>query len=246
MLTPVRNQLFRGTCVAFATVALLEAKIRREQNEEVDLSEQYVYFRARQKDPDRREDGTYSRYALDALVQFGACREALLPYEPYNDWGQSQLFQQAACVLSNLDPDAQQNRIRGWSSLSPNSLPAIKQAILNDQPVCASAAVFYDAWYDNGVTETIGEVQMPLSRPNPDGTETVLDVPVGGHAFAIVGYKDTPDPDDLRIWRPGGGFFIFKNSWGTIWAPQCLYGAGFGILPYSYIEKYNWFAEVIT
>jgi C1A family cysteine protease len=85
--TPVRNQYFRGTCTAFAAIALLEAKVLRETGrQDLDLSEQYLYFQARQHDPDKKEDGTRPQYVYDALKQHGTCEETLWPYNRYNDW----------------------------------------------------------------------------------------------------------------------------------------------------------------
>jgi len=59
---------------------------------------------------------------------------------------------------------------------------------------------------------------------------------VGAHAITLVGYID----DDQL---PGGGAFIFRNSWGSQWAykgsPRRLYPAGYGLIPYAYIEKYG-------
>jgi hypothetical protein len=60
---------------------------------------------------------------------------------------------------------------------------------------------------------------------------------VGGHAMCCVGYQDDAN-------SPGGGFFILRNSWGTGWAYQSPYGAGYGTIPYAYIATQNW--EAVT
>jgi hypothetical protein len=148
ILTPVRNQLHRGTCVAFATIALLESKILRDTGQSVDLSEQYAYYVARQNDPDRQEDGTYPNYALDGLQQRGVCREELLPYIPFNDWGQAFLFQRPPNPLSRLNSDARRYRIPGYSRLDPHAVDGIRQALRNNQPVCVGVPVFRQAWYN--------------------------------------------------------------------------------------------------
>jgi C1A family cysteine protease len=51
----------------------------------------------------------------------------------------------------------------------------------------------------------------------------------GGHAIAVVGYYSNPTMNTI-----GGGFLIFKNSWGTEWGD-----GGYGYLPFSYCKKYN-------
>jgi hypothetical protein len=245
LLTPVRNQFFRGTCVAFTAVALLESKVLRDTHQQVDLSEQYVYYLARQNDPDKQEDGTYFQYAADGLLQRGACLESLWPYNPYNDWAQALRFVTFPYSLSDLDSDAKTHRIAGYSAFPAHAVATMKQALLNQQPVAVGVPVFRDAWM-NGFTESTGEIQMPLTRSNPDGTEMLLDMVVGGHAIPLIGYRDTPDPNDVANYRPGGGYFAFKNSWGTPWASNNMAdGPGFGILPYAYLEKYNTDAYVI-
>jgi hypothetical protein len=111
--------------------------------------------------------------------------------------------------------------------------------------VAIGLPVFKDAWL-NGFTDSTGEIQMPLTRANPDGTETLLDTIAGGYAIPLIGYRDTPDPNDVANHRPGGGYFAFKNSWGTTWASNnAIDGPGFGVLPYAYLAKYNTDAYVI-
>jgi C1A family cysteine protease len=88
---------------------------------------------------------------------------------------------------------------------------------------------------------------MPLTRTELDGSNTVLDTVVGGDAVAIVGYQDTPDPNNPMTYRPGGGYFIFKNSWGTDWAANnTTYGSGFGLMPYAYLQAFNEDAYTIS
>jgi len=237
ILTPVRNQYYRGTCVAFAVTALLESLLRSKRKQSLDLSEQYVYLVTRQNDPDRRESGSYLRYALDGLQKQGACRERLLPYVRWDDWGQAFLFQNPTRTQFTLDKDAYNYRINSYASVNGRSVNAVKQALVNNQPVAVGVPVYENAWR-YGIRA--GEVSMPLTRLNPDGSVTLLDTPMGGHAIAIVGYVDTPDPTDIGTYRVGGGYFVFKNSWGHDWAAHnTSHGPGFGSLPYEYVRMYT-------
>jgi C1A family cysteine protease len=232
--------------VAFATTALLEASIMKTQGASIDLSEQYVFYVARLNDPDLSEDGTYPNYALDGLQQRGACAEWLWPYNPYDDWGQALTFSTPTRRVSVLDADAQRHRIAGYSSLTPTDVQALKQALADGNPVAIGVAFFNKAWF-NHFTDSTGEVLMPITRARAEGTETLYDTIDGGHEILLTGYHDTPDENDVANYRPGGGYFDFKNSWGTDWARANLNGwPGFGRLPYAYVAKYNTDASVIT
>jgi hypothetical protein len=72
---------------------------------------------------------------------------------------------------------------------------------------------------------------------------TILDTYLGGHAITLVGYRDnSKEPEDSH--RPGGGYFIFRNSWGQDWAPQGP-ARGYGYLPYDYVRRFCQEAAVI-
>jgi hypothetical protein len=63
---------------------------------------------------------------------------------------------------------------------------------------------------------------------------------VGGHAVCVVGFE--PDPEE-----PMGGYFIARNSWGTLWASLAPSpgdshspAAGYGEISASYVDAYLW------
>lgn len=89
------------------------------------------------------------------------------------------------------------------------------------KPVGISIPV-YNSWYSSAQTTKTGAITMRLgSEPS-----------VGGHAVCLVGYQDSAT-------APGGGYFIVRNSWGLTWGSQCVYGAGYGTIPYQYITNEN-------
>jgi hypothetical protein len=165
----------------------------------------------------------------------------------YDDWGQSLLYQLPLNELSAVDTNATANKISTYQSLPPRSVDAIKAALLNEQLVSIGVPIFKNSWDNSGFAEEFGEIALPLTKPDPiTGMEILLDTSMGGHALAIVGFQDTLDPNDLNEYRAGGGYFIVKNSWGTIWARNnTRHGPGFGQLPYDYVRKYNREAHVI-
>jgi hypothetical protein len=46
------------------------------------------------------------------------------------------------------------------------------------------------------------------------------------HSVALVGYGEGKE-------FPGGGYFIFRNSWGPEWGDE-----GYGYMPFDYVLKY--------
>ena len=58
--------------------------------------------------------------------------------------------------------------------------------------------------------------------PGPSSSDRLL----GGHDIVLVGYVDDPSPG----MNPGGGVFIFRNSWSAAWGDE-----GHGYLPYAYV-----------
>jgi len=249
-LPEARNQHYRGTCVAFTVTAMIEAFILAghagKWTRSIHFSEQYLYYRTKQNDPDQTVDGTEFEYALTALREFGVCSESFLPYREHHDWGQANLFRDPSYLIGYLDKMAKLNRISGCRHLNnARSVNEIKQALNENYAVGSGVLIFQDAWY-NGFTEQQGEIQLPVTTGDDNGNVRVLDTCVGGHAIAIYGYED--NPKNTNVGRPGGGFFIFRNSWGQGWARgnNTVNEQGYGQLPYAYIEKYGLDACIIT
>ena len=71
---------------------------------------------------------------------------------------------------------------------------------------------------------------------------------MGGHAICLYGYCDTPFKG--KDYREGGGYFIFRNSWGESWAsnnndPELRIRKGYGVLPYEYVRLFGIDAVVV-
>lgn len=232
-----KDQGERGTCVAFALNSMLASFIELHglrPDRPTAFSEQYLYFRAKEQDSINGE-GTTLECGLTALRQHGVCYEHMLPYRDFHDWSHRLLFQGERHNLDFLDCSAKQTRVIQYFHLPKHDLvESIKACLRRRLPVAVGVAVFRDAW-NNDFSIWRGEIQLPLVRVEDDGERTLLDVCEGGHAITIMGYEDD---ENERTTRPGGGAFIFKNSWGTDWAMNNSHGRGYGLIPYSYIEEY--------
>jgi len=244
---PPKDQGARGTCVAFAATALLKSYQMRfgaPTDQVRDYSEQYLYYRAKLEDRDRAVEGTSIDCAMQALKTFGVCLATDLPYRPFVDWSHELLFDNSVQDLHELNQKAAAARIKEYCHLPANGLvDTIKACIAVGLPVAVGVLVFREAW-GNDYTIWKGEIELPIVRESEDGKTILLDTCEGGHAVCIVGYED-----DVRggpNQRPGGGAFIFKNSWGHDWASSSEHGRGYGLLPYDYVSKYCLEACIIT
>ena len=227
-MPPIRDQGMRGTCTAFASVALCEFA----ENCNVQLSPQFLYWACKRRDGSPYEDGTSLDTVQEALYEDGICEEVFWPYNsaPKNDED------------GNLDAGqgpAPENAIKNaldhklvCRALSPNSVRQYRKVLAEGKPVVIGVTTF-DSWTRNRMTEETGYVPMPYMQKNENGEWVLLEEPMGGHAMCIVGYVDNAS-------FPGGGYFIVRNSWGQGWASECEEGAGHALMPYRYIA---WFTN---
>ena len=81
--TPIRDQIDRGTCVCFASLAGIESVLKRRSGNDVDLSEQYAnwLFMAKQGRNQCDEGTPHDKLPPATLRQSGVCEEHHLPYE---------------------------------------------------------------------------------------------------------------------------------------------------------------------
>lgn len=219
-LNSIRDQGDRGSCTAFAVTAANEFSFFKKTNKYYDFSEQYLFHETKKIENDL-ECGSWITSAMQTVSYKGQCMES--------EWSYNPLF---PCVQpygkpSNADSGASHFK-NTFLILYRNNLQRIKEVITSGRIIPFSIPVF-DSWYQNSETVRSGRINMPSENEN----ET------GGHAMVIVGYNDV-----LSEEYPGGGYFIIRNSWGTMWGEQNYYGAGYGTIPYQYILDYAW--EIYT
>jgi hypothetical protein len=215
--SPIRYQGGRSTCVAHAVCALAECLERREGSD-TDLSEQYVYWDAKQHDGQVEDEGTLITVAMDRMTADGACLEATWPYVPDMIAGnESQAPPPGAAA-----PDASGHRLVSSDDLGRHDAAAIRAALDAQRPVALSVPVFPN-WVGNPMLKLSGFIPMPLPGSGNDG----------GHAMCAAGY-------DFDAEFTGGGYFVLRNSWGEGFAPRSPIAAGHALLPFAYWEEYGW------
>ncbi|HEX9930213.1 MAG TPA: C1 family peptidase [Pyrinomonadaceae bacterium] len=220
-MPPIRDQGDRGTCVAFSTVAVMEYAARRAGFNVNDLSEQYLYWAVKQIDQ-YPKDGTWLEFSFPVAKQQGTCLEDLWRYESDvipGDLTHGNPPNPEKCAADALT-HAFRRAIRIRNYRQPD---AIKEQLRQDRLVAIAIPVF-KSWYKNPASRLTGKIHLPLQSDR---------FALNGHAIVLVGYVDDAN-------EPGGGYFIVRNSWGTEnWGSESPFGAGYGLIHYAYIERFN-------
>lgn len=215
----IRDQRARGTCVAFTALSCLEYHNNKAvQTHQLDLSEQYTFWRMLHARHRRHPDACFPD-----LPTHGTCEEHQWAYNPYRNLANPSYDPPPGGITPRLFC----NRVQ---RISPDSVQATKKQLLNGRVVAIAVQMFENV-FTNPVTVQTGVIRLPL----------VSDARLPeGHAVALVGYAD--DEDGFA----GGGYFIVRNSWATRWASQSPIAPGYGLLPYAYLEQYNWASWVVS
>lgn len=235
---PIRDQGTRGTCVAFATGALLEHRDLAGGAAAADLSEQYLYWAIKTQtgDPWHTVDGTTLGYARDALSSTGICTEASWPYDPVPRPGDL-THANAAAPSSHSHAEAAARRHAGThrSGSTTGNAGRLLEELLRCAPVAIALPVFRDSIqpHNNNWNTSVGLLYGRVLDPPPT---SIVD---GGHAVTVVGF--TPDPGESN-----GGYFVIRNSWGTAWgsrlpsAGSFAPAPGYGQVSATYVEHFLW------
>jgi hypothetical protein len=234
-MTSVRNQGYRGTCVAHATAAMLEYELVRAKKltRRVDLSEQYLYWGCKQIDGATTDEGTFIEYGVQVLrggvprripqqdLSPGTCKES--------DWKYSSVLitgNESHGPLPMRAETATRFAIRSYKKVKENSISDLKNALADGH--CVGMSVFTYHFWNDGYVSREGIISLPVGIP-----------PDGAHAICLVGYEDSDSTH-------GDGYFLFKNSWGPLWG-AARPDPGFGSLPYRYVINEAieaWFIEL--
>lgn len=185
-MTSVANQGKYGSCVGFATCAMLEI-VPNVIGIDQDESERFMWYNAKNADGGgnpTQDRGTFLWAAVSQAQALGSCWEHTCPYG-------APLSPPSARAY-----DAAKNmRVLKAYRLPGTSINDYKNMLSIGWPVMFGFHIFGDGKYLTGdYTRQTGIMLMPPT-PTPKRTN--------GHAVVMVGYDD-----NTRL-------FKFKNSWGT-------------------------------
>ena len=221
----VRDQGQRGTCTAFASVALCEFA----EGCETELSPQFLYWASKERDGSPNHDGTYLDTVQSVLHEIGVCEERLWPYNAMPKYDEGVLNAGQGPAPEEAVEDAHNHKV-SCRALSPKSVREFRKLLAAGYPVVVGLTTFR-SWTVNPITAETGWVPMPYMRRDKDGNWYPLEKAGGGHAMCLVGYVDNKS-------AAGGGYFIVRNSWGEAWASECEEGAGHALIPYRYVALF--------
>jgi len=204
-VTKVKNQGSCGSCVAFSTIAAVEATARVEQQDpdlRTDLSEAELFYCQAFSQGRTCQNGWYISAGMRAIRDQGVVGESLAPYSP---------DQQVCPVIQNRPTKI--SKITSFTQL--NTIPQMMEWIRTRGPVVTGFTVyedFYTFW--NGAQA--GGVYEHHSGAN-----------LGGHAVAVVGYDS-----EARYWicknswgTAGGDDGFFRIAFGECGVDAAMWGA---------------------
>ena len=165
--TKVKDQGQIGTCTVFAISSIYEYILKRNSEEETDLSESFVYYNVRHLEGKELEDtGSSFQDVIASIGEQGICTESLHPYtRSLSDIPSDEAYL-----------DGEKRRITNDMNVNV-ALDDIRSAIQEGYPVAISLKIF------DSFNATTGFVKRPTD-------EEIDSADFGYHAMVVVGYSD--------------------------------------------------------
>ena len=177
-MSPVKDQMMLGSCTGFAIVAMkewqeqqehlreiLEGKRYRRKEKHYDLSEQWLYYKAKEIDEWPGEEGTSIRFGMKVLNKIGVPCEKGWPYDD----------------IYVGEPKRWANMVSLWSLggeyRSIESMGGLIESLRNNGPLPIGIECFEEIFY-------VGRDGVVSYPAEPDWW-------YGGHAICLVGWNPT-------------------------------------------------------
>lgn len=217
--TPVKNQMYLGSCTSFAAVAMYEAMMARAGVEGLhDMSPAYLYYYSNVL-KGRPDGGSNFFEQLEVLGSKGVCHEDLYPYAPDEPDEKPSL---------SAEEDAKYHRVLSAKQISLIDGSDKTETLKSNHELLTSAlSEGYPIGISLKVFENLGRDGAFVLHP--DDTPNVKEY--GLHAMVLVGYSEE------------NSFYIVRNSWGPEFGED-----GYCYIPTAYIDdpEYLNFACIIT
>ena len=212
----IRDQGSRGTCSIFAVMTCLQFVMAEKLHfVHGDFSPEYLNYVKNLANGMSTDGGFFSEidkgYTDDSIYL-----EAKVPYKASFD--PSYVVPPSFISAARKWPRLHSDFVKDWDNTKGATDDEVNDACayLDDSIPIASGML----WPVDGAFKTtmIQGVDMMVTPQRSDVED--------GHSIVLVGYKRSAS-------FPGGGYFIFRNSWGTGFGDQ-----GYGFMPFKYVKSY--------
>jgi len=229
----VQDQGDRGTCSVFATTFLIEYSAARTQRmNALALSEEYLNWAKNQASKTDVDGGKFTDI-IRGYQEFGMVPRNDMPNEATFAPKHPATPQRSVVAAGKTFPRFRFKFIKEWDNqkgMSDKELEATKAALSSGRPV--ATGIWWLAHF-----ETVMVDQVPLVKEYPRSANKSSDASKNpmfdGHSIDLVGFHEGKP-------FPGGGYFIFRNSFGPRFGHD-----GYGFLSFDYMRNYSNDAIVI-
>ena len=222
----VRNQGNRGTCTVFATTFLIEYQkagmlgARGGRN----LSEEYLNWAGNKATNEDADGGFFTKF-MSGYQAWGIATAREMPYratyDPQHPATPSKKTVAAAQAMFPVKYPF--TTVKLWDNTTGMTAAELQNtlAILRSgRPVATGIW-----WLNNFSTLTVDGV--PLLKDYPRSANSGPNPPMfDGHSIDLVGFRESRS-------FPGGGYFVFRNSFGPSFGNK-----GYGFVSFQYIRAY--------
>jgi hypothetical protein len=227
---PIRNQGNRGTCTVFATTFLIEyqkASMSGASGPRI-LSEEYLNW-AGNKVARQASDGGFFTKFMAGYRAWGISGARAMTYQSTYDSSNPDRPSEAAIKSAQaMFPEKYPFTVlKVWDNTKGMTKAELQRAIAtlrSGRPVATGIW-----WLTTFATVKVHGVPLLKDYPrsansNSDPSKNPM---FDGHSIDLVGFRESPE-------FPGGGYFIFRNSFGRSFG-----NAGYGFVSFQYLRAYS-------
>lgn len=228
----VRDQKGRGTCSVFATTFLIEYHAARTQKMNWrNLSEEYLNWAKNQVNK-TDVDGGFFTQIIRGYQEFGMVPQKDMPNEATFDPKHPATPQKWVIAAGKTFPRFRFKFIKennNQKGMSDKELEATKAALSSGRPV--ATGILWLHHFETVMVDHVPLLEYPRSaNKNSNASKNSM---FGGHSIDLVGFDEGKQ-------FPGGGYFIFRNSFGPRFGHD-----GYGFLSFEYLRDNTYDAIVI-
>ena len=195
-------------CWDYTTIGVLEYEASAELGQRLTLSPGYLAWAAQETDSQGTGGSNFGR-ANRGLENYGMAPLSMGGVPVASGSIPTPLRPTIEIGQTFGDVDFHWIRFWGRTPLTTDQITAIKTDIANGHPVAVGMQ------WPNQASFVPGTFVLKVPRKN-----RVFD----GHCVILIGYEDDPT-------LPGGGVFLFRNSWGQNWGDD-----GYAKMPYALLN----------